>query len=169
MIYIYSLFPDVQFIDFAMVRCYKLDKTFGPVGSSAGHIIGLAGIIAIFISLYALVLIFLGLFLAFTSTGSQIDFSNSRIRFTDNIFGFIKVGKWVSITPKMKIGLKKSNIIWTSFSGSNRQLDIQDNDFRLILLDANENEIMVISKYPALEPALVDLDIFSNKLNINQL
>ena len=72
----------------------KLDKTFGPVGSFAGIIILLFGIYACFYSWVGITTIVVGVFLAFTNTGTLIDFENRRLKFASNLFGFIPVGHW---------------------------------------------------------------------------
>jgi hypothetical protein len=67
----------------------------------------LGGIIATFYSWFGLVIAVVGAFAFFTTTSSIIDSDNKKIKFSDNLFGIIPVGKWIDIKPDMKLGLEK--------------------------------------------------------------
>ncbi|OQA01620.1 MAG: hypothetical protein BWY70_00313 [Bacteroidetes bacterium ADurb.Bin408] len=84
----------------------KLDKTFGAVGMSAGLLLMVVGAAIVFFSFTGIVLIALGAFVAFTYTATLIDFNNKRIKFATYVFGIIPWGKWVSIEPTMRIGVR---------------------------------------------------------------
>jgi len=149
-----------------MITTFKLDKSFGPVGSSAGIFLCIAGIVAIYTSIFGLILIVLGAFLAFTSTCTTIDFDKHKIKFSNNLFGIFKTGKWIPIDQQMKIGIRESNQVWTAFSRSNRSIDIDTNDFRLVLLDAESKEIMPVKKLDSLDIAQSELELLCSILNL---
>jgi hypothetical protein len=143
-----------------------LDKSFGPIGSTAGYFLIIAGIIATYTSLFGLILVALGALLGFTSTCTIIDFDNKRIKFSEILFGILPTGKWIPIVPGMTIGIKESKITWTGYSRSNRSLDIDNKDFRLILFDAENTEIMPIKKTDSLDSAIAEQETLCNKLEL---
>jgi hypothetical protein len=147
----------------------KLDKSFGPSGSSAGLFLFITGVVTTFTSFFGLILVVLGAFLGFTYTSAIIDYSSRRIRFSENLFGFVPTGKWIKLEKSMKIGIKESNMIWRTFSRSNRSLDTDVKDFRLILLDAEDQEIMPIMKLNSLDSAIAEQKILCDKLEISEL
>ena len=144
----------------------KLDKVFGPVGTLAGIFVFVAGLIITYFSLTGLFLVFIGAFFGFSSTSTLIDFDKKRLKFSNNIFGIIQIGEWIYIQTDMKIGIKKSNKIWRAYSQSNRTLDLEINDYRLILYDFQGKEIMPIQKLNNWASAKLNLDKLSNQLEI---
>ncbi len=147
----------------------KLDKSFGPVGSWAGICLFIVGIVTIYTSLFGLVLIILGAFVGFSSTSAIIDFDLQKVKFSNDLFGIIKTGKWIPIEPSMKFGIKESSISWRAFSRGNRPIDIPDNDFRLILIDGDKQEIMQIKKTNSLASARLELEALCNVLNVSAI
>ena len=67
----------------------------------------------------------------------------------------------------MKIGIKESNLTWRSYSQGNRPLDIESNDYRIILFDSMNKEIMPIKKFNSKELAKIELVTIRNKLGLN--
>ena len=149
-----------------MIITNKLDKSFGPVGSSAGIFILIAGLAATYQSWFGLVLVLLGAFVGFSSTSVLIDFDKRRIKFSNNLFGIIRIGKWISVSPDMRIGIKQSNLTWQAFSRSNRSIVIQDNDLRLVLVNSENEEIMEVMKTGSIESATAQLEILCTKLDL---
>ena len=149
-----------------MLTKNKLDKSFGPVGTSAGSLLFIAGLIVIYNSLYGLILILLGAFVGFSSTCAIIDTEKKRIKFSNNVFGIIQTGKWIQIEKTMKISLKESNKTWTTYSRGNRALDIENKDYRISLFDVNNNEIIEIYKNDSLDSAKVKLESLASQLGI---
>ena len=82
-----------------MIIQNKMDRTFGPFGSSTGFFLMIGGLVATWFSIFGLLIVLTGAFVAFTSSGVQIDTENKRLRYSDNLFGFIKTGKWTDIKP----------------------------------------------------------------------
>ncbi len=144
----------------------KLDKMFGPAGSSAGLFIFITGAVFTYFSLTGAVLIVIGAFVGFTYTSALIDLQKRRLKYSTNLFGFIPVGKWILIKQDMKIVIKKSNITWTAYSKGNRALDLSENDFRLFIYDANGNEIMPVLKADSLESAKSNLEKLNKELGL---
>ena len=142
----------------------KLDKSFGPVGTSAGIFLFVLGIITLYSSWFGLILVILGAFVGFSSTSTIIDPDNRRIKFSNNLFGIFQTGKWIFVNQEMKIGIQESNVTWRAYSRGNRALDIDDKDFRLVLLDSENQEIMALKKADTLQSAKAELEILCNKL-----
>ena len=149
-----------------MKKIYKLDKTFGQTGSFTGIFLFVFGLIMTYYSRIGLILVPVGAFLALTSTSCIIDFEMKRIKFSNDLFGFIHIGKWMNINEEMKIGIKNPHILWRSYSRSNQSFDIEDNDYQLVLFDKEEQEIMPISKYKNLEKAISNRNDLGKQLEI---
>lgn len=144
----------------------KLDKSFGPVGSSAGVFLFITGIIVTYSSLFGLVPVLLGAFIGFSSTCSIIDTDRKRIKFSNNLFGIIQTGKWIQIDETMKLGIKESKITWTAHSRGDRTLDIDNNDFRISLFNSGNDEIMEITKTDSPEKANTITALLAGQLGI---
>lgn len=149
-----------------MINEYKLDKSFGPVGTIAGGTIFVVGVVLICFSISGLFLIIIGAFVGFSSTSTLVDFDNKKVRFCNNLLGIIKVGKWITIEPNMSIDIKQSNRIWRAYSRGSRSVDITDKDFRIILFDSRGTEIMPIMKVLTLESAKEEADLLSTQLGL---
>lgn len=134
-----------------MLKHYKLDKSFGPVGSIAGITLFTVGIATTFYSFGGIILVVIGAFVGFTGSGAYIDYENKRIKQYTNLFGIFKVGKWICIDEKSSVEIKKSNIAWRTYSRSNRTMDISDGDF-YIVLHTGQNFIPTM-KVPTLDIA----------------
>jgi hypothetical protein len=150
-----------------MITNNKLEKSFGPVGSVSGMFIFIAGFfVTFFISLTGLVLILIGAFIGFTSSSTLIDFDKKKVKLSNNIFGIIKIGHWINLDSNMTIGIKKSNRVWRSYSRSNQALDISDNDFRLILYDSTEKQIIPLKRVDSYKSAKLELDSLIKQLGL---
>ena len=149
-----------------MITNNRLDKSFGPVGTWAGVFLFVVGLITTYTSFYGLILVLLGAFVGFTSSSTLIDFEKKRIKFSNNLFGIIQTGKWIHIDQNMKIGIQESNVTWRSYSRGNRTLDIADKDFRLILFDSENQEIMQIKKTNSLDSAELESKELCNQLGL---
>lgn len=150
-----------------MILNNKLDKTFGPIGTIAGVTLFIVGLILVFASLSGLFLILIGAFVGFTSTSTQIDIENKRVRFSNNLFGILPSGRWINLESSMTIGLRQSNQTWRAYSRGSRSIDITDKGFRLILFDSYNKPIMPLMKIVSLECAEKELDLLANQLGLN--
>jgi len=147
----------------------KLDKSFGPVGSFAGIIVFLAGLGSLYFSWFSIILVLFGTFVGFTYSSTEIDFDQKRVRFLNNLFGVIKIGQWMNIKPDMKIGIAKSRKIWKTYSRGNRELEIENEDYRLVLYDSLGRKLMPIRKTGDLITAKHELEVICNRLSISKL
>ncbi len=152
-----------------MILKNKLDKSFGPSGTFAGYTIFVIGVITTYTNWGGLLLVLVGAFMGFSSTSTLIDLDKKRIMFSNNLFGFIKTGKWVKVEATMKVGIKESNITWTTFSRSNRSIDTVNKDFRIVLCDSAETEIMEISKSDSPDAAMAQLENVSRQLGLSTI
>jgi len=148
---------------------YKLGKTFGPVGSVAGIILFVSGLILVWFSLSAIIKIFLGSFLGFTFSSTEIDFEQKKVRHSDVLFGVIKTGKWVDIKPEMKIGILKSRKTWRTYSRGNRELETPVEDHRLVLFNGAGKIQIPLKKFDSTEEARIEQDEWCRRLNIKKL
>jgi len=149
-----------------MIIRNKLDKSFGPTGSVAGYIIFIVGLGSTIYSWTGLILALIGAFAGFTSTSTVIDLNTKRVKFSNNLFGIIKTGKWISIEPTMKLGIKKINKVWRTYSGSNRSFDFPNKDYRIMLYSSDNKVILPIKKANSLEGARVELEALGNQLGL---
>lgn len=150
-----------------MIIQNKLDKTFGPFGSSTGFFLLIGGLITTYFSIFGLLIVLIGAFAAFTSTSVQIDIDNKRIQYSDNLFGIIKIGKWIDIKPDMKIGLKKSHRGYVGYIRGTQPVGIHENDIRIVLYDSNNKKIMPVKKFDSVESSKNELLNLSSILGLS--
>jgi hypothetical protein len=147
----------------------RIDQAFGPIGSTAGAVIFVAGIGIIYFSLAGLLFIIAGAFVGFTTSLTVVDFDNKRIRYGDSYFGFIKTGKWIRIEDSMCLGIKQKRGIWRAYSRSNRMLDIKENNYYIILFDSKHTEIAPILKSTSRGKAEQELENLSSLLGLKTI
>jgi hypothetical protein len=152
-----------------MVERYKLDKSFGPIASITGIILFVAGLVLVWFSLSAIVNVLLGAFLGFTFSRTEIDFDQKKVRYSDVIFGLITTGKWIEISPEMKIGILKSRKTWRTFSRGNRELESPMEDHRLVLFTSAGKNRIPLKKFASAEEAGKELAEWCRRLNIQKL
>jgi membrane protein implicated in regulation of membrane protease activity len=146
---------------------YRLDKSFGPIGVIAGITILIAGILLVPFSLAGIFLVLIGAFVGLTSTSTIIDYEKKRMKFSNNLFGLMSVGKWITVEHDMKIRIKKSNKTWRNYSRGNRTLDITNQDFRIILYDSADRQVMPISKASTMDLATEKMKEINEKLGLS--
>lgn len=152
-----------------MIIKNKLDKTFGPFGSSTGFFLMIGGLIATWFSIIGLLIAVVGAFAAFTSTSTLIDSENRKIRYSDNLFGIFPIGKWIDIRADMKLGLKKSHRGFVGYIRGTQPLGIHENDIRIILYDADDKQIMQVQKFTSYEASKAELNTLSSLLGLQIL
>jgi len=150
-----------------MIIKNKLDRVFGPFGSSAGFFLFLGGILATYFSLSGMVIALVGAFVSFTTTSTFIDTENKRVKHSNNIFGFIPVGKWINITPEMKLGLKKSHLGYRAYTRGTQPVDIHKNDIRIFLYNADNMQLMPLKKCISHETSKAGIKELSSILELN--
>jgi len=144
----------------------RLDKSFGPACSFAGLIIFTVGIILTYFYFSSVILILIGGFVGFSYSSAIIDYEKKRVKFSNNIFGIIPIGKWLQILPSMRIGIKELNQTYRAYSQGNRAFDVSQMDFRIILYDSDENEIMQVKKADTLDSAKLERETIGNNLGL---
>jgi hypothetical protein len=149
-----------------MVIKNRLERSFGPFGSSTGFFLLLGGLAATWFSPAGIILAAIGAFITFTSTGSIIDTDNKKVRFTNNIFGIIPLGKWIDIRPGMKLGLKRIHRGYQAYTRANQPVGIHYTDLRIILYEADNDEIMQLKRFTDRESAIAGLREMSSLLDI---
>lgn len=151
-----------------MIIRNRLDRTFGPFGGSTGFFLFLGGIAATWFSLFGLILAAIGAFVAFTTTSTFIDTEKKRIRFSNDLFGFIHTGKWIDILPDMKLGLKRIHRGYQAYTRGNQPIGIHNVDIRIILYEADNDEIMQVQKFNERETAQKGINDLSSVLNLSR-
>lgn len=152
-----------------MKTTHTFEKSFGPAASFTGTVIFVAGLLATFYSLTALVLIVIGAFLAFTNTSTTIDDEKKMIRFSNNMFGFIKTGKWISLNKDMKLGVKQEKTLYRTYSRSNQTMDIKTQHKKIYLFDENNKPIVPLRMLRSAENKDVIINQLCEKLGIQRL
>lgn len=147
----------------------KLDKPFGPAGTAAGLVLFFVGILTVSHSIFSFFLILIGAFFGFTTTTSVIDTDKKRVKLSNNLLGVLRIGKWINIEGGMKIGIRKSSQVWQTASWSNRVLKIRNDDFRIILFDFDEKEIIPLQKAISRNEASTELAKLSRELGLKKL
>lgn len=150
-----------------MIIKNKLDKTFGPFGTSTGFFMLLGGIIATYYSFFGLFIAIIGGFVCFTSTSTFVDTNNKRIKYSNNLFGIIPVGKWIDIQPDMKLGLKKSHRGYRAYIRGTQKIGIHYNDIRIFLYKSDNKQIMPIKKFDSYETSKIELNNLSSLLGLD--
>lgn len=150
-----------------MLLTYVTDKSFGPSGGFAGYFLMLVGLATVFLSVSGAVLLLMGSFMGFSTSGCSVDVDHFRIRFTNNLWGFIKVGKWQYVHRKMQLGLSHARMAYQVHSLSNRTISVTDPDWRVNIYDGEKSRKgKTICKYKNREDAEVELARLSELLNL---
>jgi len=152
-----------------MIIKNKLDKPFGPFGSSTGFFLFLGGIIATYYSPIGLIIALVGAFVSFTTTSTLIDTENKKVKFSNNLFGFISIGKWIDIKSDMKIGLKKSHMGYRAYTRGTHPVDIHNNDIRIVLYSSENKQLMHLQKFTSYEKSKAGIKELSSVLSLNIL
>jgi hypothetical protein len=152
-----------------MIIHNRLDKSFGKVGSFSGVVVFIAGLIMTWSSISGLVLVLIGAFVGFSCSGTFIDVDKKRIRFSNDLFGMIRTGHWMYLDSNMKIGIIKSKTSWRAYSQSNRAIEDNYHDFRIILYDAENKELMPVKKFDSIEAARLELETLGSQLGLDRI
>jgi hypothetical protein len=145
---------------------FKLDKTFGPFGTSTGMFMIIGGIVMTYYSLSGIIVVMIGAFVGLTSTSTVIDWDKKRIKYTNNFFGILKTGPWISIEPDMKLGIRKSKKGWQAYSRSNIPLSESFSDYRINLYDSDNKKIIPVMKTDSLESARKSREELTSQLGL---
>ena len=133
-------------------------KFFGPSQVYMGYTLIVLGLTCSIYSLTTLLLVIPGAFVAFTFTGTIIDFENKKVRPYTNLFGIFRTGKWIAVSRFSGFKIMKSNRRYTSYSRGNVQLDMNISDISLLLINKNGTEKVILKRYKRFEEARADMD-----------
>ncbi len=147
----------------------RLDKSYGPVGSSAGVMLFIAGLVLTCFYFSGSILIIIGAFVGFSYSSALIDFDKKRVKFSNNLFGIFPTGKWIEIEPSMTMEIIESVVTNRTYSRGNRSLDVVAKDFRLVLFNAAKKEIMPLKKTDTLDAAKADLADLKHQLGLSSV
>jgi hypothetical protein len=148
-----------------MIIKNKIEKPFGPGGSSMGFFLFIAGVIITYFSFIGLIFAFIGAFMGFTTMSTIIDIDNRRVKNVHYIFGIIPIGKWIEIVSGMQLGLKKIHRGYRTSTRGN-SLDIHINDVRIMLYSFDNKIIMPLKKLDSIDKAKEELEQLSNQLEL---
>ena len=133
-------------------------KFFGPTQVFMGYVFLACGIFCSVYSLTILLLIIPGAFMAFTTTGTILDYKNKKIRPYTTLFGFIRSGKWADLSEFSGFRIMKINRRYTTYSRANIPLDMNKCTIDLVLSKKNKPGFVLIKQYPNFEEARHGLD-----------
>lgn len=151
---------------------YKLDTVFGPSGTFAGYVLIVTGVLSFFVMenpAAGLVPVLVGAFVAFSSTGVQLDLDSGKVRAYTAYFGFLKSGKWQGLDLYDQIQIAEPVIHYRSYSLSNRSLDIYKKDYRIMLLGDHLRLRIPLQKFKSYEQADREAEKISSLLNIRYI
>jgi hypothetical protein len=140
------------------VHDYNHGKFFGPSSGFAGYVLIGGGLIALSYSLFSLVMIIPGGFMAFTYTGTLLDTDNKRIKPYTSLFGIIRTGKWIDVNEFTRFNISKVTRKYTSYSRANVRFDMGISDIILLLSNKDGTKKVVINRYSKFEDAQREKD-----------
>jgi len=152
-----------------MIVKYKLENSFGPIGSIAGKILFLVCIIGnLFysISIISILFLIIGAFMGFSKTDIFIDTENHKIRFSSTFFGFIKTGKWIDIDDDMEIGIRKSTEKWQVIGMSNKSITMKGTPYKIVLYKSQNIPLLTLKYASTIEEAEKELERFGKLLGM---
>jgi hypothetical protein len=150
-----------------MIIKTKLSSIFGPNSSIIGSIFIGIGIITLLTTWKAIFLIVAGLFFGFTNKVSIIDTDKRRVKSQEVYAGVIPFGKWISVDASMSLGYKTITEGYTMRSLSNRQMNIANTKFVLILYDQDDMPIMTLMKFDTQIDLQIQMEQLSELLNVS--
>lgn len=126
----------------------------------------ITGLIALYHSFTAIVLILIGAFAAFTETVTIIDYAMGRVKYATAWFGAFFSGTWINIDKSMTIRVRQSGRTYTTYSRSNRMLSLSETDFSIVLKDSRGKELCPLGRYKSRPEAESHLLVLSGRLGI---
>jgi hypothetical protein len=129
------------------IERHRLDKLLGPAGSFGGIIILITGLVALYHSFSAIILVLIGAFAAFTETVTVIDYAMRRVKYSTAWFGIFYSGTWINIDNSMTVRVRQSGRTYTNYSRSNRRMSIRETDFSIVLKDSRGKELCPLQRF----------------------
>ncbi len=146
---------------------YKFGTMFGPAGKSAGIVFCLVAIGMAFIDLKSLILLPLGILLAFTCNLCIIEPNTNKIKQGIQICRFVEFGKWENINSDMFLSLTPHFKNFRYYSRSNRSVDVSENTYRINLIDAKTKKEIPVGDFNSLKEAKAQIKRLSEQLRLD--
>lgn len=143
-----------------MIVKYKLEDSFGPIGSFAGKIAFFSSIMMMIFnhfSIFGLIFLFIPAFMGFSKTHIFIDTEKIRVRFSTTIFGLIPTGKWIDIEEGMEIGIRTNQEQWQYIGLSNKSLKLKSTPFKIVLYKSPNKPLLTLKYANTKEEAKEEL------------
>lgn len=126
-----------------MIIKNKLDKTFGSQMAFSGWVFFVFGAIFIF-DVMGIILVIIGFILATTVDGVCIDPRNRRIKRFSGPLGFPIIGRWENLDDYLGMTVIPWKRKLTTWSRSNRQNNVTEEDFRIFLVGHDGKPVFAI-------------------------
>ncbi|MFA6806281.1 MAG: hypothetical protein WCR29_02570 [Bacteroidales bacterium] len=148
---------------------YKLEDSFGPIGSFAGKVaffVFLFMMIRYGYTIVSVLFIPISAFLGFSKTHIFIDTEKFRIRFSTTIFGLFPTGKWIDIDDDMEIGVRANREQWQYIALSNRSLNLKQKAYKIVLYKSHNKPLLTLKYVSNREEAKLELERFAKLLGM---
>lgn len=134
---------------------YIHGKFFGKSGQYSGYALIAGGLLALFStkSPAAMFLVVPGIFMAFTYSGTILDYNNKRVKQYTSVFGIYNAGKWISISSFTRFNISKVTGRYTSYSRGNVRFDMDVTTVRLLLTNSDGSLNVTINNFKNFEDA----------------
>lgn len=151
----------------AQILTHSFGKSFPPSLSFAGYVFLSIGIIAAFSNIYmGGLFVFVGIFVAFTKSGVQINLQESTYRDYNSFLG-LRQGKWKSLDNYTYITLMRNREVSATLSASNRRaVTGATTYYDICLLSANHREKLTIKRITDRDKASGEIKKLSEQLNL---
>jgi hypothetical protein len=143
-----------------MIINNKLDRSFGKFAVFAGLIVFISGCLTI-TYIWPVFFILVSSFIIFTRSGIQIDTEKRQVRLYQNLFGIYKTGKWKTLDLYKGLILIPIKRYFRMASMSNRSATVEEQDFRIFLVNKMNKPDFPIKKCKTLEDAQSRIDELS--------
>ena len=151
-----------------MPQTNPIQPLFGPSGAMAGKIVMAAGLLALFTSYAGIILILAGAFAGFSCTATTVDFDRRSLRFSTAWFGLLKSGPWTEVNDSMKLAVVRSNVSWRVYSQGNRATETTSDNFYVVLMGSQGEQIMPVKKVRNAEAANSEIEILCSRLGLSK-
>lgn len=149
---------------------YKLEDSFGPIGSLAGKVAFFGVLIMMFAYdsyiVVSILFLLITTFIGFSKTFIFIDTEKNRIRFSTMIFGLFPTGKFMDIDDDMEIGIAPNMGNWQYVSRANRSLSLRQKAYKIVLYKLDNKPLFTLKYISTKEEAEKELDRFALLLDM---
>jgi len=149
-----------------MRSTYRLDKSFGPGGSFAGIILVIVGLILLPFYWTGSILILLGAFVGFSGSACEVDTEKRRVRTCHLLFGVFRSGQWIAISSFNGIRVVRTTRFYRTFSLSNRTMETQQDDYRIVLEAGTPQSRIEVMKCSSKETANEKAGVLAKELGL---